>query len=241
MLERALAAPVGSVLQPPIPKPSGIPPPPRPAAIAPIPEPTIAPAPAIHELALGVLVKGRLKLASGARPRMTDQVMAAKAAGASAFPDAREGDPALAPRVHRTANRVRARPLRPGIAEAGADDAELDAPAGSSAELKARKLAAEVKRVLAIVSPSMAIAALRYEPAEAEKLPPGTLAGELGAALAKQSVANMATGRRALLRLYDFALARACELIDFACSHVAPSSVRLGRAGVAEVRWSFRK
>lgn len=178
-------------------------------------------------------------------------VMKAKAVKASSFRGARDGDPALSP-----ATPSRVAKYRPGISISDPseltttdleDDPSSDSPPATSDEAKVRKLHSEIRRLMSLLTIPMVAKVLQYSPEEAEKIPPSTLSSELFRALAKRGIATMQGARRALVRLYDFALDRGVQLVGFNASTglvsaflSSQSAVTMPRALLLGLRWAAR-
>ena len=159
---------------------------------------------------------------------LSGSTMRAKACKALTFHGAREGDPALAPPNLKNAHVAfqGRNAYRPGIsiidaAEPEALDLEApgsDDPLDTASGVKQSKLHAEIRRCMGLLTISMVANALCYDPSEAEAMDPKVLSSELFGALARRGVSSMQGARRALVRLYDFALARGVQLTDFRAS-----------------------
>ena len=172
--------------------------------------------------------------------------MRARAYAASSFPAAREGDVAVAPpsRAARVA-------YRPGIGSVSAcelaevESAGADEPPPTADAVKTARLHAEIRRFMGLMTVHTVGAALRYSSAEAEAMAPQELSSQLFSALAKRGISSISNARRALLRLYDFSLARGVQLSDFDASVgmisaflAAQAAVTMPRALLLGLRWA---
>ena len=236
---------VAAIRQRPAP---ALPSPSLPSPIAPPPSVVAAPAPPpppLPDVVPLLFLKGSRLFASKQAP-LSAPAMRARAYSASAFPAAREGDAAVAPPA-----RLARASYRPGVASVTAcelapvEAAGADEPPSTADAVKTARLHAEIQRFMGLMTVPMVGAALQYSVAEAEAMPPAELSSQLFSALARRGVSSVSNARRALLRLYDFALARGVQLSDFNASVgmisaflAAQSAATMPRALLLGLRWA---